>query len=187
MGLLNSGKNRKSIRLKKYDYSRNGLYFVTICCLKNTSFFGEIIEGEMLLNTIGKIAHTEWLRTSEIRDYVILHEFVVMPNHIHMIIELDDIKFKQEASVLFQSSSRTIGSIVRGYKVAVIKQIKQEVKQYIKQKIQGEHREDTIPLLLLEKCMFKIWHRNYYECIIRDERAYENIKRYIQNNPKKWL
>ena len=123
MKLYNSGKNRKSIRLKGHDYSNDGFYFVTVCCVKNIHFFGEVVEERMILNSIGQIAHDEWLRTCEIRKYVILHEFIVMPNHIHMIIELKFQKEEHQVAIV-QPSSRTIGSIVRGYKIAVIKRIK---------------------------------------------------------------
>jgi REP element-mobilizing transposase RayT len=83
--------HRKSIRLVGYDYSQAGLYFVTICCEDKICRFGQVKNGTMVLNEYGQIANDEWLKTAEIRPNVKLHEFVVMPNHIHGIIQLLDI------------------------------------------------------------------------------------------------
>jgi putative transposase len=82
--------NRRSIRLKGYDYSQPGLYFITICCQDKICRFGKIENGEMILNEFGKIAHDEWEKTPQIRPNVPLGEFVIMPNHIHGIIHLDN-------------------------------------------------------------------------------------------------
>ncbi|MDR0306528.1 MAG: hypothetical protein LBI42_06795 [Chitinispirillales bacterium] len=86
---LNTG-HRRSIRLRGYDYSRIGLYFVTICIHDRISWFGKIVNGKMLLNECGQIAKNEWLATPGHRPNVVLHEFVVMPNHFHAIIEITD-------------------------------------------------------------------------------------------------
>ena len=80
--------HRKSIRLKEYDYSSPGEYFVTISAYYRECLFGEIIKDEMILNSLGLIVQEEWLRTATIRDDVEMDSFVVMPNHIHGIITL---------------------------------------------------------------------------------------------------
>ncbi len=80
--------HRRSIRLKGYDYSQNGLYFITICTQNRYHLFGTITNDQMALNPIGKIAHDEWLKTESMRPNIRLHEFIVMPNHIHGIIEI---------------------------------------------------------------------------------------------------
>jgi len=84
--------NRRSVRLKEYDYSQEGHYFITICCNDRACLFGEIINGEMILNAYGNITYNEWLKTTEIRSNVELYVFVIMPNHIHgiVIIKNDD-------------------------------------------------------------------------------------------------
>ena len=79
---------RKSIRLKGYDYSQAGLYFITICCKDRALLFGAVIDGEMVLNDAGKIANACWLDIPNHFPNSILHEYVIMPNHIHGIIEL---------------------------------------------------------------------------------------------------
>lgn len=78
--------NRRSIRLKGYDYRQSGGYFITICTHDRLHWFGEIISDEMVMNTWGHLASDEWHQTENIRSNVILDAFVVMPNHVHGII-----------------------------------------------------------------------------------------------------
>jgi putative transposase len=192
---------RKSIRLKGYDYSQAGLYFVTICCYDRICRFGHIENGEMILNEYGRIAYNEWTKTPEIRNNVELGEFVVMPNHIHGIIRLlgrgelhspdnktgvfntpqpsdnsygnrgvfntnkpSDNSYgnRGESISPLRGPSQTIGAIIRGYKSSVTKQL---------------------GLLDFDE---KLWQRNYYEHIIRNEQSYHRILEYILNNPAKW-
>ena len=86
---LNMPHHRHSIRLKGYDYSADGIYFITICTKNRQHLFGHVAEGEMVLNETGQIVKSEWLNTANVRQgEVILHDFVVMPNHFHAIIEI---------------------------------------------------------------------------------------------------
>src|SRR5690606_17990719 len=201
--------HRRSIRLAGYDYSQAGLYFVTLVCQDRAHLFGDIKDGIMYLNEFGQIAVDEWLHTQEVRDNVVLHEFVVMPNHIHGIIE---ILFPKESNNIvgeFRSPSQTIGAIIRGYKIATIKRIKElESKgEYSKGEYsKGEESKGelqfaptvpTVPTVptaptvrtreIIKSLDYKIWQRNYYEHIIRDEKAYININNYIIENPKRWI
>ena len=82
--------NRRSIRMRGYDYSQCGMYFVTICTSDRLILFGNVENGVMLLNNAGEIAKYELLETPKHRTYVALHEHIVMPNHIHAIIEITD-------------------------------------------------------------------------------------------------
>jgi len=79
--------NRRSIRLKGYDYSQAGLYFITICCQDNVCLFGTIKNGAMILNSGGQMAKKCWTEIPNHFPNVILHEYVIMPNHVHGIIE----------------------------------------------------------------------------------------------------
>ncbi len=240
---------RRSIRLKGYDYSKAGLYFITICCQNRRCLFGAIKNGKMIMNNFGIIAWSEWINTSEIRGNVDLLEFIIMPNHMHGIIKLSsrggellspyladhshDLKsqscmaagelhspsladhsidmksqfttrtgelhspyltnlslsthFHNAEKITLQSlndnriksefnsppttgefnsrphgTSQTVGAIVRGYKSSVTKQLN------------------------LLHVGYPVWQRNYYENIIRNERAYQNISKYIINNPYQW-
>ena len=78
----------KSARLQGYDYSQNGLYFVTACTKDREHFFGSVVEGKMILNDAGKIVREEWLQTPIMRPNVILDEWITMPNHLHVILEI---------------------------------------------------------------------------------------------------
>jgi REP element-mobilizing transposase RayT len=182
--------HRRSIRLRGYDYAREGMYFITLCCQNMAHLFGQIIDGEMVLNEYGTIAFNEWLNTPNVRKNVELGAFVVMPNHVHGIIiincrrgelhsplndTIDDGTGELhsplndtidngtgECNSPLIGPSQTIGAIVRGYKSSVTKQLN----------------------LLNIGCA--VWQRNYYERIIRDEFAYRIISEYIIKNPLKW-
>ena len=225
--------HRKSIRLKGYDYSQAGLYFITICCEGRLCRFGNIENNEMKLNKYGTIAFDEWMKTPQLRPNVALGEFVIMPNHIHVIISLlgrgelhspemgegdnmgrgklhspelgvgdspemgdtnnkgernnmDDTNNKGECNNMgethnkgecnnmgethnkgecnspLRGPSQTVGAIVRGYKSSVTKQL---------------------GLIGFDE---KLWQRNFYEHIIRNEQSYQTISNYIINNPAKW-
>jgi len=153
--------HRNSIRLKNYDYN-DGFYYVTICCRNRAHIFGKVKDGIMLPNVYGKIAQSEWFRTAEIRDNVKLHEFVVMPNHIHGILKINFIHDLSLPRQFQNQGKKTLSSIVGAYKSAVSKQI---------------HNLRFIG---------QIWQRGYYEHIVRDEQAYQNISQYIINNPSNW-
>ncbi len=83
--------NRRSIRLKGYDYSQAGFYFVTICCYQRQCLFGDIVDGVMQLNQYGEIVEKEWLRSPLIRQEIELDEYVVMPNHFHGIVIINPV------------------------------------------------------------------------------------------------
>ncbi|MCZ8331994.1 MAG: hypothetical protein O9282_11840 [Flavobacterium sp.] len=188
--------NRKSIRLSGYNYAQEGLYFITLCVQDRENIFGSISNGILTLNTIGKIAQKEWLNTIEVRDNVELHEFIIMPNHIHGIVEITKDKSKTEDNIGFKSPTQTIGAIVRGYKIATIKQIKEYIahidskSEYSKGELQFAPTAPTAPtaqtINTIKILDYKIWQRNYYEHIIKDEPAYQNISNYILTNPEKW-
>ena len=81
--------HRRSIRLTGHDYSQSGLYFITLCAVNKICMFGNVVDGKMQLNDIGQLVEQEWLNTINIRhDDVRLHNYIVMPNHFHAIIEI---------------------------------------------------------------------------------------------------
>ena len=82
---------RRSVRLQGYDYSQAGAYFVTICTWERGCLFGEIVDGEMRLNEYGCVVQNEWLKTADIRDKVELDYYVIMPNHFHGILVINDV------------------------------------------------------------------------------------------------
>ena len=144
----------------------------------------------MILNEFGEIARNEWLNTPNIRKNIDLHAFVIMPNHIHGIIEiLENVKENSKENIgQFKSPSQTVGAIIRGYKIATIKKIKDYIKKHLEDDqdgdvFRGELQFAPKNIINLD---FKIWQRNYFERIIWNQRGYENISKYIIDNPKKW-
>jgi REP element-mobilizing transposase RayT len=180
---------RKSIRLKGYDYSQAGLYFITICCQDRICRFGKIENDIMILNDAGKIADECWLEIPQHFPNAMLHEHIVMPNHVHGIVELTNasnvevqnfeplqennpitvgaenfLPLQQRHNEFQKMIPRSIGSIVKGFKIGVTVRAKDFLPQ--------PHQ--------------KIWQRNYHEHIIRNEQSYQTISEYIMNNPAKW-
>ena len=88
--------HRHSIRLKGFDYKKEGMYFITICTTNRDQIFGQIENNEMLFSSLGRIAYNEWLRSAEIRPNIEMDEFVVMPNHIHGIIIINNAPTTQD-------------------------------------------------------------------------------------------
>ena len=121
-----SEKNyRRSIRLKNYDYTNPGAYFITICTYHRECIFGEIVDEEILLNDVGFIVNEEWKRSVEIRKEIKLDEFVVMPNHIHGIVHIlkSGVGATSRSPLPRGSKPRSLGSFIGGYKSAVTKRV----------------------------------------------------------------
>ncbi len=159
---------RRSIRLPDYDYAQPGAYFITICTSRRRCLFGEIVDSEMRLNAIGRIVEEEWHRSGEIRREIILDAFVVMPNHIHGIINIGYVTTvgATGGSPLDGPGPgrRSLGSFVAGFKAATT------------MRINAFRRTPRQP----------VWQRNYYEHIIREERDLDPIRDYILSNPANW-
>ncbi|STZ09240.1 Transposase and inactivated derivatives [Moraxella caprae] len=153
-------QNRQTIRLQHYDYTNHSYYFITICCINRLHLFGYVIDNQMILNDCGKIAHDTWLYNQNKRQNIQLHNFIIMPNHIHAIIEIKE-QLTNIHQDKFISQSNTIGSIIRGYKSSVSSQLKHIFNH-------------------------SVWQKNYYEHIIRNEQSYQMISEYISNNPALW-
>lgn len=176
--------NRRSIRLKGFDYSKQGLYFITLCTNNREHIFGQIKDGTLELNQFGKIAYDEWLESTNIRNNISLGEFIIMPNHMHGIICIEKQISTNNKIGEFKSPSNNLGAIIRGYKGSTTKKINQ-----LKRKDTGVSQytpKDTGVLQYAPNRIGSIWQRNYYEHIIRTEKAFNNISNYIINNPKNW-
>ena len=123
--------HRRSIRLKGYDYSQAGLYFITICVQDRKCLFGKIVDGEMVLNDAGKMADECWMEIPKHFPNSVLHEHIVMPNHVHGIVELtqnnvanvgvENFQPLQQQNAFQKMIPRSIGSIVKGFKIGVTK------------------------------------------------------------------
>lgn len=170
--------NRQSTRLKGYNYGDRGDYFITIVTQDRKQLFGEIHEGRMLLNSIGVIVLEEWCKTAKLREHIELDEFVVMPDHFHAIVRINYVLSEQEPGI-FESPSKNLGSLVRGFKGAVMRRLKFINSIELNSTILG----DQLSSIDLNK---SIWQRNYHDRIIRDARELSNTRRYIRENPVRW-
>ncbi len=152
--------DRKSIRLKNYNYAKNGYYFITICTQNHKKIFGKIENNEMQLNQLGKIAYDNLENLQKKQLNIELDTFIIMPNHIHAIIII-------EKNIQNNSNKITVGKTIGIYKSIVFYEYLNLCKQKnIKTK--------------------KLWQRNFYEHIIRNEEDLWNTQEYIKNNPSKW-
>jgi len=157
--------HRRSLRLKGYDYSQAGAYFITICTKNRECLLGEIKNGEIILNEYGEIARKEWIKSQIIRKEMKLDEFIIMPNHIHGIVIIDHVGANGRSPLRdFRMEPKSISSFVAGYKSSVTKQIN----------------------LVRKLPRFSVWQQNYYEHIIRNETELNALREYIVNNPLKW-
>ena len=160
--------NRKSIRLKEWDYTEPGAYFVTICTHRREHLFGRVVDGVMELNELGEIVRACWDELPTHFPRVELDAFVVMPNHVHGIIVImaDDIVGATHASPLHPRgpAPHSLGAIVGSFKSAVTRRIN----------------------ILRGTPGARVWQRNYWEHIIRNERVLNAIRRYIVYNPDRW-
>ncbi len=185
---------RKSVRLKDYDYSQNGLYFITMCCYKGICYFEKSHPGSVgadpcvgpdenandnnrhdqcvgqnltiQLNDAGKMIEKWYYKLPEKFPHVKCHEMVVMPNHFHCIIQI-------------------AGSVRADTRVGPDRASLPTIMQWFKTMSTNEYIRG-VKLYNWKPFYKKIWQRNYYEHIIRDKQSYLNITNYIYNNPAKW-
>lgn len=161
--------HRRSIRLKGYDYSHTGVYFITLCTDRRECLFGEIIHRTMQLNQLGEIVAEEWLKSVEIRQEIELDNWVIMPNHFHAIVIIDRARSGLDKCPLPKTDKihmkpRSLSSLVAGFKSSVTRRINQT-------------RNNP---------EYPVWQRNYYDRIIRDTESWEKIYNYIDANPENW-
>ncbi|GAB1418378.1 transposase [Bacteroidales bacterium] len=170
--------HRKSIRLKGYDYSQADLYFITICVQDRECLFGNIENGEMILNDAGQMVEKWYYELGNKYPDIKCHEMMVMPNHFHCIVENigivgADLRVCPDNAGEPQISGEHIGSplhrVIQWLKTMSTNEYIRGVKQLGWQPFNG-----------------KLWQRNYWEHIIRNEQSYQRISEYIINNPKNW-
>jgi REP element-mobilizing transposase RayT len=174
-------RDRRTIRLRDYDYAQNGAYFVTVCAHEQECLFGTVYDGMVVPNSRGKSVKDCWQAIPAHFPFVELDEFVVMPNHMHGIIVItsgaDNIVGAQHAAPLHLPPSPKPGGITpnnvtRGSLGAIVRAFKSAVTNAVNQ----THTETTSP----------VWQRNYYEHIIRNEADLDRVRAYILNNPSRW-
>jgi len=170
--ITRSKAQRRSNRLRSFDYRRSGFYYVTICTYKRLKLFGDIIDGEMRLSRLGEVAREEWRHIAHARSNVELDRHVIMPNHVHGLIIITD----ELESDFGQSAKYSHAKQPRGYSAgslgAIISHYKAAVSRCARSGLIGRSQH--------------IWQRNYYDHIVRDEKSLNEIRRYIIENPARW-
>jgi REP element-mobilizing transposase RayT len=190
--------HRRPLRLKHYDYSKAGFYFITICTQDRLHLFGEIVDGMMVLNDAGRMIE-DWYDELENKfNHIKNYEMIIMPNHIHFIIEIlepvgadlcvcpdnpcvfpdmHENKMMNAQSQVMNARSQRADTQVRPYVGDIVQWYKtMTTNAYIKMVKNG----------ICPPFNKRVWQRNYYEHIIRDTMDYERIAMYIINNPMTW-
>jgi putative transposase len=211
--------NRKSIRLKGYDYSQAGLYFVTICCQNRTHFYGRIENNIMQLNDAGKMIEKWYAELENKFPDIKCQQMVVMPNHFHCIIENvgadlsvrpntnndDDNNKISNEPILGGISNKPILGRISGEPILGRISGEPTLGRISGEPILGEHIGSPLRRVVQwfktmttneyirnvksndwKRFDRKLWQRNYWEHIIRNEKSYYRISEYIKSNPQRW-
>ena len=153
---------RKTIRLKEYDYSFPGWYYVTICTRNFEVFFWKVVDGKVILNQLGKTAKEFFEKIPDHFKYTEIDEMIVMPNHLHGIIIINDVVETRD-----RVSLRRFGNIGKNSLSLIINQYKGSVTRFA-------HKNDFDDFR---------WQTNFYEHIIRNDNDLHRIRTYIRTNP----
>lgn len=154
----------KSTRHPEWDYNDDGMYYVIICTDNKICYFGNIINEEMKLNNIGEIVNKFWLEIPEHFKNVELDEYIIMPNHIHGIIIINNLDKREDYKPSPTDKLYSLSEIIRGFKTFSSKRINEIIKTHNK---------------------FK-WQRSFHDHIIRNDKSLHNTREYIINNPITW-
>jgi REP element-mobilizing transposase RayT len=156
-------QDRRSIRLKGYDYSQAGVYFVTVCTRNRKCLFGEVVDGEMRLNNCGGMVADSWEWLMRQYDYVKLDEWMIMPNHMHGIIVISD-DGRGGSRTAPTEKRKPVGRLIGAFKTVSNKRINE---------LRGTSGAT-------------VWQRNYFERVIRNDNEMHHLREYIVNNPAQW-
>ena len=160
----------RSLRLPGYDYSQPGAYFVTVVAHGRACLFGEVVDGEMVLNAAGIVVEAAWRDLPVHYPGAELGAFCIMPNHVHAIIVLVDIGTK---IIPVEAGLRPASTDAKNHPLS---EIVRAFKSFSARRINKIRKTQGIP----------VWQRNYYEHIIRNDDDYRLIHLYIQANPARW-
>ena len=168
----------ESARLRGWDYASEGWYFVTVCTVNRECLLGEIIKSRMVLSSIGQIARQYWEEIPDHFPNVKMDAFIIMPNHIHGIINIDngrDVASGRDVACYVSTRSNddimsnispvrgSLGTVIRSYKSAVTRWCRKRGRPYV------------------------VWQPRFYDHVVRNEESLNRIRGYIRDNPVKWV
>jgi putative transposase len=173
-------QRRRAIRLRDYDYKQAGAYFVTICTQQRACLFGVMRDGKMWLNDAGRMIEQWWFELNRKFPMVEADEFVIMPNHFHGVVVITDVPVGADLRVGPVPENRhpaeqgahagaPLQTIIQWFKTMTTNEYIRGVKTASWPSFNG-----------------RLWQRNYYEHVIRDDEAHAKILDYIQTNPQRW-
>jgi len=190
MSLFKSKYKTESNRLKNWDYSNEAIYFITMVSRNRECIFGAIEDNKMILNENGKIIERELLKSIGIRERWFFHNWVIMPNHIHLLIEI-----KMDSSIIFPSS-HVETHIVETHCSASLREREPELippklfrkPNSISSFVAAFKSVTTkqINVLIENNDVESIWQPNYHDHIVRNYNSLDAIYHYIKDNPKNW-
>ncbi len=185
--------HRTSIRMKGYDYSQPGLYFITICTQNRDHYFGEIHNGKMVLSPMGVLADILWYEIPHHTQFVALGDFVVMPNHIHGILIID----KPDDEIAGVGTLHaTSPQFPQSPQSPQFPQSPQQPQKNQKMSDISPKSKSVSSIIRSYKSAVTFhgnrlglnngWQSRFHDHIIRNEQSYQNISNYIINNPARW-
>ncbi len=173
---------RHCMRLKGYDYSEEGAYFVTVVTHHREMLFGKVVDGVMVLNELGEVLNFTWNDLINHFENIELEEFIIMPNHFHGIIYIDSPvgvgskPTREYRDVELSRADHGLSRAGHGPAPTNLFEIMRQFKTFSAKRINLIRGLQGVP----------VWQRSYYDHIIRDEKDYNNIANYIAMNPSNW-
>ena len=177
-GLFKNKYRIQTTRLKNWDYSSSGWYFITVCTKNRQHFFGEIIDGEMYYSELGHIAAASWLAMYRVFDVLIPDVWVIMPNHTHFLFGLNPVEKRRGVSLqpnmnqqndIPKHQTNEFGKMIKKSASSIINHFKGKVTKYANKEI----------------IEFE-WQAKFHDHIVRDNDDFLRIQNYIIENPENW-
>ncbi len=201
-GLFKNKYRIDSSRLKGHDYSGDGLYFITICTHDRELFFGDVVDNKMILNDLGQMAEKYWLEIPQHFENIELDEFIIMPNHVHGIIVIDNTADGGKHRVRCDARGFTDARVRRD----AINRVSTDAAQHtdtndnhtggITGKYNPMGKKSLGEIVRWFKGRYKFesktinpafaWQTRFYDHVVRNENSLDNIRQYIINNPAQW-
>lgn len=166
-----------------WDYSSDGLYFITICTANRACIFGDIVNGEFLISETGKIIEEEWLKSFEIRKELSCDSYVIMPNHIHAILRIT-VETHGGASAIIINDSDISDN--KTHHRASLRGVAYREPKSISSFVAGFKSVTTTQINKLRNTKSSIWQTRFHDHVIRDYEEHRKIAGYIETNIQKW-